>query len=244
MPTVTIPLHHDASGHHAGHGNQAPKRRSGFDNNWIFELWALLYADDTTLLASSTDRMEKLLHALETVAARYGLRLNQNKCVWMASGLHGTLKFKDDSRVARVNEATYLGSKLNIFSDQKKELHGRIAYARVTWVKLAPFWKYSNCPAKIKLRILDAVIAAKLLYSTASMWLSDGDCKKVDAFFFKTIRQILKVKSTYKDRTKTNEFLLKKQTEGSTSKKEKVRKRNSAPSANSGNKKETDCSDT
>lgn len=41
------------------------------------------------------------------------------------------------------------------------------------------------------------------------MWLNQGELKKIDAFFYKAIRQILKYKSTFVDRTKTNAFLLK-----------------------------------
>lgn len=178
------------------------------DPDWIFQLSHLLYTDDTALLASSTPKMSTLLNALETVAARYGLRLNHAKCVWLASGLHLPLAFRDGTPIQRVNEATYLGSHLNIFSDQLKEIHKRLMDARLTWQKLGVFWKRSVCPTRVKLRIFDAVIRAKILYSTPSMWLSQGDCTKLDAFMYKTLRQILKVQSTFKDRTKTNHFLL------------------------------------
>ena len=183
-------------------------RTHGADPDWIFHICALLYADDTAFVASSSAHMTHLLHALETVAARYGLSLNQAKCVWMASGLHAGLTFRDGTPITRTNEATHLGSHLNIFGDQRRELSRRLADVRTTWQRLAPFWRHSTCPTRTKLQILATVIEAKLLYSTPSMWLSDGDCRRLDAFMFRTIRQILKYWSTFVDRTKTNVFLL------------------------------------
>ena len=94
----------------------------GEDPDWIFMLNHLLYADDTALLASSTPRMHALLTALEKVAARYGLRLNDSKFVRMALGTHEPLTFRDGTLVTRVTEATYLGCHLNIKSDHGKEL--------------------------------------------------------------------------------------------------------------------------
>ena len=73
---------------------------------------------------------------------------------------------------------------------------------------MAPFWKRATCPTKIKLRILNAIVSAQLLYSTSSMWLNQGDCRRLDAFFYQALRQILKYKSTFVDRTRTNHALL------------------------------------
>ena len=160
----------------------------GPDEAWVFGLNHLLYADDTALLASSTERMQKLLSTLERVAARYGLQLNCAKSVWMAAGEAGPLWFRRGAQAHRVDEATYLGCRLNIASDQRTEILRRLASARTTWKRLAPFWKKATCPTKIKLRILDAVIGAHLLYSTPSMWLNPGDCRRLDAFSYQALR--------------------------------------------------------
>ena len=80
----------------------------------------LLYADDTTLLAPSTEAMTLVLHALEGMVAGYGLRLNTTKSVWMASGFHVPLRFADGTLMMLATEAKYFGCLLNIFSNLRK----------------------------------------------------------------------------------------------------------------------------
>ena len=91
------------------------QERHGNGEDWLFHISHLLYADDTTLLSRTMPVMQKLLNTLETVAARFGLKLNHNKSVWVASGIHRALTFRDETPVAYVAETVYLGCTINIF---------------------------------------------------------------------------------------------------------------------------------
>ena len=74
-------------------------------------------------------------------------------------------------------------------------------------------WKHSDCSAREKLIVYDAVIRSKLVYGLESVQINDDLKRKMDAFQLKGLRQILKLTTTFGqqtqglERTNTNEFV-------------------------------------
>ena len=73
----------------------------------------VLYADDTICISTDTKAMNKLLAAIETEGAKYGMKLNRSKCEVLCNASTAQVVFSDRTPVKRVSEATYLGCQLN-----------------------------------------------------------------------------------------------------------------------------------
>ena len=71
--------------------------------------------------------------------------------------------------------------------------------------KLDQFWLNSNCTVKKKLEIDDAVIKAKLLHGLESLQMRCTVKKKLDTFQLKGPRKILRMNTTWINKSNTNE---------------------------------------
>ena len=96
----------------------------------------LLYADDTVLIKSSAQAMNKLLKDVQVHAAYLGLSFNQTKCVAMVFNSNQPVLFADGSQVPEADEVTYLGSVLSRKHAIRKEVATRTAAAMVVWRQL------------------------------------------------------------------------------------------------------------
>ena len=73
------------------------------------------------------------------------------------------------------------------------------------WTKLSPYWKKAAIPNRTKLLVYDSLIRSKLVYAFETATLNTNARKRIDAFQLKGLRQILKPKTTFIDRSNTNE---------------------------------------
>ncbi len=97
--------------------------------------------------------------------------------------------FKDGTKVPKKTEVVYLGCSLNQQTDYRRELGKRIQNCMATLKKLDIFWLHSNCPARIKIITLDAVIRSKLLYGMESAKLGETELKRLDNIHLKAMRK-------------------------------------------------------
>ena len=177
----------------------------------------ILYADDTLIFGDHTQSINKLLKEIEMESSYYGLKLNYNKCVNLTTNRKtSTIKYRDGSKVPRSHRAVYLGTLLTDTVDNSAEIHNRMAMAMVTFQKLQLFWDKANTTTAWKLRVYNAIIKTKLLYSLETIQLTKSELSKIDAFHMKGLRRILKIPSTYIDRTQTNDVVLQKANETGT----------------------------
>ena len=73
-----------------------------------------------------------------------------------------------------------------------------------TMKKLDLFWRHSDCPTHVKVYTADAVLRTKLLYGLESAQLIPSVLKKLETFQLKVLRKILKLDTTYINRTNSN----------------------------------------
>ena len=175
---------------------------------------AILYADDTLLCANSEKENQALLWAVEEVSETFGLALNKKKCQKISVKKSGQIKFLDGTTVPEVSEAEYLGGILTEGVDTRKEVNKRTSTAGQCRYLLGNFWRKAGLSRKKKLQMYEALISAKLMYAMEIAPLNKGDQTKLDASFFKGIRQIMGWKTTYaqklagEEKTHTNKKLL------------------------------------
>ncbi len=132
---------------------------------------------------------EQVSRKNEIIGGEYGLKLNKNKCEVMYTMTEANVHFKDGTKVPRKTEVVYLGCNLNQQTNNGRELGKRIQNCMVTLKKLDLFWLHSNCPARIKIITLDAVIRSKLLYGTESAQLGEAELKRLDNTHLKAMRR-------------------------------------------------------
>ena len=83
----------------------------------------------------------------------------------------------------------------------------RLGEARRIFGQLETVWKHANISKDSKIRILDACVVSKLMYSLESMWLLHDNRVKLDGFYASCLRKILKIPSAYLSRV-TNRRVL------------------------------------
>ena len=81
----------------------------------------LRYADDTTLMAESKEKLKSLLMKVEEESEKVGLKLNIQKMKIMASGPITSWQ-KDGETVETVAEFIFLGSKITADEDCSNEI--------------------------------------------------------------------------------------------------------------------------
>ena len=176
------------------------KRQLGFAD--------LCYADDTALFGSSYKEVEQSLHAIERQAGAYGMSLNKSKCLHVSMYSRARIKFADGTPVPTAAEATYLGAHLNSTMDPRQEITQRLKKCTVIWRKLGLFWKQVPVSNKFKLLVHNAIIRSTLMYGLEAMQIPGDLLNRMDSFQLKGIRQILKITTTFVDRSHTNKFVL------------------------------------
>ena len=181
------------------------KRQLGFSD--------LCYADDTVIFGASHLEVQESLRAIERNAVNYGMSLNKSKCIHIAMYSRARIKFMDETVVPQADEATYLGANINAAMDPRLEVHQRIQRCSVIWKKLGLFWKHADASPKFKLLVHNAIIRGILMYGMEAIQLPTDLLNKMDAFQLKGIRQILKITTTYIDRSHTNAFVIRKANE-------------------------------
>ena len=86
--------------------------------------------------------------------------------------------------------------------------------ASYTIHKLGKFWKRSTLSKRKKILMYEAIVTSKLMYVLDATPLTTGDYNSLNACFFKGLRQILGLKTTYgqmfseEERSNTNKKLM------------------------------------
>jgi hypothetical protein len=123
----------------------------------------------------------------------------------MHTGTAANVHFQDGQAVVRKSEVKYLGCYLNQDCDTKRELNQRISNCMAIMKKMDLFWRHSDCPVRLKLTTLDAVIRSKLLYGLDAVNLKEPEKKRLDAFQLKGLRKIMHMQTTFVNRQNTNQ---------------------------------------
>ena len=157
----------------------------------------LEYADDTVLIARSKEVAEKLLGELEGEANKYGLKLNKAKTARLSYNSDEVVRHADGTTVATAQSVKYLGVYIDNGGGVGTELRARIGAADTTCRLLCKIWGSKVKDDRCKLRVLDACVVSKLIYSLHTMHYHATWENRVEAFYAKALRRTLRIQSTY-----------------------------------------------
>ena len=117
------------------------------------------------------------------------------------------MHFSDGSEVPNKREAKYLGCTLHIKADAKREINKRVKDCMVTLHKMHIFFYNSDNTIARKLQMFNAILRAKIMYGLETAVLTAAELNKLDVFQLRCLRKILKLPTTYINRTYTNDYI-------------------------------------
>ena len=165
----------------------------------------LRYADDTVLLSTTPEGLEKMIRAVKTHSENQNLFLNAKKTKIMRTDktTRATNIIIGNDVIEEVPDFDYLGSLITNNGDGIKEVKRRLGMATKKLSKMKRLWKGTD--ENTKMKFLKALIFPVATYGSETWCLSKQAEQKVKSFQMKSFRKILRIPWTEK---RTNESIL------------------------------------
>ena len=159
-----------------------------------FHLADLEYADDTLILATTTEQLREALVIYQEEANKLGLKVSwpKTKAMHIGDGPRPLpINIGNDS-VEFVDSFVYLGSLITNNGDMKPEIDRRRGIAATTMRSLwQPLWRHRSISIKTKLRIYNTAILPILLYGAETRPLNKILASRIDGFESRSFRTII-----------------------------------------------------
>lgn len=173
-------------------------RAKGMDDMGVLNLAALLYADDTALLASSYKDICKMVNILEEVTKEWGLTISIPKTkimVWEAP--EGEVRpplFIRGEVVEEVQEFKYLGSMFTSVGGDTRDVEVRINKAWGCFHKFKrKVWRQRAFGLATKMKIYKMTVIPTLLYGSESWTLTEAEEDKLESVQMRMLRSIMRI---------------------------------------------------
>jgi hypothetical protein len=170
-------------------------------------LEAVLYADDTLLMSASSACLQELLDRVAEVGARYGMELHWSKFQLLQVNGEFKLRAPGGDDIPPKDMMTYLGATIYADGSLKRELNQKLGLAWADFCKLDRLWKHATLSTCRKIKILQAVVVTKLLYGLSSAWLNASEIRRLNGFYCRCLRVILRIKPAYISRVSNAEVV-------------------------------------
>ena len=165
------------------------------------DLSDIVYADDTLLVAVSSDHLNEYLSAVAAAGERYGMTLHWNKFQLLPIQCTPRVCTPEGKPIPCKARMEYLGTTLTDDVHDNHELVKRIAMAKKDFLALNVVWRRSALTWKRKLAIYAALIECKLLYGLSSICLTVAQERQLNGFQNRCLRVIIGVQPSYVSRT-------------------------------------------
>ena len=134
----------------------------------------LRYADDTTLMAESEDKLKSLLIKVKEESEKVGLKLNIQKTKIMASGPIPSWEI-DGETVDTVSEFIFLGSKITADGDCSHEIKRCLPLERKAVTNLDSVLKGRDTTFATKVRLVKAMVFPVVMYGCESWMMKKAE---------------------------------------------------------------------
>ena len=157
--------------------------------------WSILFADDMSLVAPSTEQMQIALETADTVFSKWGLEMSFKKTKVMALGCDVVPSHFHLERgsIETVSCFKYLGSCLAKDGGIGLEVTHRIKAAAYAFHKLKAFWKDAHVKEAVKLKVYQAIVQATLLYACETLAISLETVSSLEVFQMQCLRRIFRI---------------------------------------------------
>ena len=127
----------------------------------------LRYADDTTLMAESEEKLQSVLIKVKEESEKVGLKLNIQKTKIMASGPITSWEI-DGETVETVTDFILGGSKITADDDCSHEIKRRLLFGKKVMTNLDSILKSRDITLLTKVRLVKAMVLPVVMYGCAS----------------------------------------------------------------------------
>jgi hypothetical protein len=174
------------------------------------------YADDITLLSHRFLDLAHMVQGIEREGIHAGLKINGPKTKIMSvvskipAESHQSSADQElqicvgGQTLEKVNNFTYLGSKVSPKGGTEEDVESRIQKAKGSFGMLAKIWRSNQISLKTKLRLFDSNVKSVLLYGCTTWKMTNSISNKLQVFINRCLRRILKI---YWPNTISNEEL-------------------------------------
>ena len=121
---------------------------------------SLRYADDSTLMAESEEKLKSLLMKVKEESEKVGLKLNIQKTKIMASG--PTTSWQIDGET--VSDCVFWGSKITVYHDCSHEIKRHLLLGRKVMTNLDSILKSRDITLSIKVHLVKATVFKVVMY--------------------------------------------------------------------------------
>jgi len=101
-----------------------------------------------------------------------------------------------EGKLETVKTFKYLGATITEDGRSESEIKIRLVIATGALVKIKSIWKYKNISMSSKIKFMRAIVASTALYGCESWTLNSEPERRIQAFEFKCLRQMLRVPYT------------------------------------------------
>ena len=161
------------------------------------------YADDTTLAASFTEDLKKIIRAVKTSSEKHGLHLNIGKTKVLSNVPLSSFNV-DGMDIEVVHTFNFLGSTISDDGDCSKEIIRRTILGKVAMKGLQRVWKDRDISLPTKVRLVRALVFPVVYYSCESWTMKGKDRRRIEAFENWCWRRLLRIPWSAK---RTNESI-------------------------------------
>ena len=125
----------------------------------------LRYADDTTLMAESEEKLKSLLMKVKEESEKAGLKLNIQKTKIMASGPITSWEI-DGETVGTVSDLIFLGSKITADGDCSHEIKRHLVLGRKAMTNLDSILKSRDITLATKVHTIKPIVFPVAMYTS------------------------------------------------------------------------------
>ena len=161
------------------------------------QLYDIRYADDTLILGTGVADVEELASAIEKAGAEFGMTLHWGKTQAMAVCAESGLKDPSGNLVDDTGSLVYLGGLLTADGRADSEVSRRIWAATGDFRALQKMWGHAGISQRRKIHLFHALVASKLQYALSTMWLVTAQQRRIDGFYARCLRRILRIPASY-----------------------------------------------
>ena len=140
----------------------------------------LRYAEDTTLMAESEEKLKSLLK-VKVESEKVGLKLNIQKTKIMASNPITSSEIYRET-VETVSDFIFLGYKITEEGDCSHEIKRRLLLGRKVMSNLDSTLKSRDITLPTKVRLVKAMVFPVVIYGCESWTVKKAEHRRIDAF--------------------------------------------------------------
>ena len=151
-------------------------------------------------MGTDAKHVQAFATSVEEVGRTYGMSLHWGKTQALSVCTSDRIARPDGSLIEESGSLKYLGA--TIYGDGRadSEISRKIGAARADFQQLQKLWNHANVSVKDKLQFFHALIVSRLVYGLSTVWMVTAQRRRLDGFYARSLRRILRILPAYVSR--------------------------------------------